>query len=479
MSRNQKLILALLAIGDLIVLTLLCSSVAYSLTAQSRTRVALAPTQLPTSTPTRTPIPTWMPTPTSTPIPTPTPAPVPPTPMPRPLTAEETAALDQIEREVATLRGLTPLHPVSRWKITRAELRRHYADSLGSEEWEEETRSLALVLAAFDFIPAGSDLTYLWQDVVSEEVAGFYLTESEEIYVISEGDLTGAVERVIFAHEFGHALQDQHFDLDSLGLEETSQPGYYADHIVAIQSLIEGDAVLIQERYIERYFTQEDVMELLMNTLVLYSSPGTEDVPPVIEETFSFPYVYGREFVNALYRRGGWRAVNNAYASPPVSTEQILHPERYLAGDEPIAVSLPPLTTTLGSDWHLLYDAPLGEFFLRLYLENELDPSRVSPAVKGWGGDRCAVYHDETSGETVLALRTVWDTSADASEFLGAYETYAEARFDHPADQATDELTCWQGDDVLCVAWEGQSVTMVLGADETTVDRVLAASVQS
>jgi hypothetical protein len=469
-SRNQKLILVLLAIGDLIVLALLCSSVAYSLTAQSRTQVALAPTQISTSTPTRTPIPTWTPTPTSTPAP--------PTPTPRPLTAEEAAALDQIEREVATLRGLAPLRPVPRWKITRAELRRHYADSLVGEEWEEEARSLALVLAAFDFIPAGTDLTYLWQDVVSEEVAGFYLTETEEIYVVSEGDLTGAVERVIFAHEFGHALQDQHFDLDSLGLEETSQPEYYADHVVAIQSLVEGDAVLIQEQYIERYFTQEDVMELLMSTLVLYSSPSTEDVPLVIEKTFSFPYVYGREFVNALYRRGGWRAVNDAYASPPVSTEQILHPERYLADDEPIAVSLPPLTTTLGSDWRLLYDAPLGEFFLGLYLENELDPSQASPAVKGWGGDHCAVYHDEASGETALALRTAWDTTADVGEFLNAYETYAEARFDHPADQATDKLTCWQGDDALCVAWEGHSVTLVLGADESTVDRVLAASVQ-
>ena len=72
----------------------------------------------------------------------------------------------------------------------------------------------------------------------------------------------------------------------------------------------------------------------------------------------------------------------------------------------------PTLTETLGGGWRLVYDDPLGEFILMLYLENHLSAAEVAPAVEGWGGDRCAVYYSDGIGRTVLLMRVVWDASA-------------------------------------------------------------------
>lgn len=470
MTKKQKLVVALLAVGDLVVFGLLCLAVALTPQTTPGEQIGGASAQLPTSTPTAIPtataIPTWTPTPTPTPY-------TPPTATPRPLRDEEAALLDQTEREVSALRGLDASRSVSRWKITRAQLRRRYADTFVSDEWEEAARSLTILLVAFDFVPPDTDLLSLWQDSFSEGIAGFYLIETEEIFVVSDAYSLGATERVVFAHEFGHALQDQHFDLEALGLNATSEPGH-ADRLLAIQALIEGDAELVQEQYVQRYFSQADALELWQDVMK-FSSSSSESIPRVITEMSLFPYTHGREFVKALYDRGGWWAVNDTYAAPPASTEQILHPTRYLSGDEPVLVTLSPLTDTLGGDWRLAHEGPVGELLLRLYLENRLGAEESALAVEGWGGDDCVVYTNYASGDTVLLLHVVWDTLADARQFLDAYVRYADARFGHTADQTADGLNCWQGIDVLCVAWGAGGVTVALGPDQTTVDGVLAA----
>ena len=173
------------------------------------------PTPVPVDTPRPTPIPTWTPEPTSSPF-------VVPIPALRPLQQEEAAALDQTENEVATLRGLDPLRSVPRWKITRAQLSCYYTDLFVSEEWEEAARHLAIALAALDSMPPDTGLLDLGQDGYSGGVASFVI-ETEEIFVVSDEYTLGAMEGEIYAHEFEHALQDQHFDLESFGLDVANE----------------------------------------------------------------------------------------------------------------------------------------------------------------------------------------------------------------------------------------------------------------
>jgi hypothetical protein len=465
LPRTQRLILILIAAGDIVVLLLACIIISTSLPKQSDIALVQPITLPPTSTPTRTPIPTWTPTTTPTPY-------VPATPTLRPLKEEEEALLEQAEQETASLRDLPVLQPVPRWKITRTQLRQRYTDVFVSDDWEEEARSLGYMFAALDFMPPDTDLVDLWEDSFSDWVAGFYLAEKDEIYIVSDAYTIGAMERSIFAHEFVHALQDQHFDLTSLDLDVTGDLEY-GDRLLAVQALIEGDAELLQEQYIETFFSEQDKLDYV-NEALKFTFTWTDSTPRVLSEVSLFPYEQGKEFAGALYQQGGWQAVSDAYANPPVSTEQILHPRRYLADDQPITVSLPSLADTLGGEWRLIYDGPAGEFLLRLYLENHLDPTEAAGAAEGWGGDHCLVYHDDATGGTVVLLQTIWDTSSDRREFSNAYLSYAEVRFNQEADQMDDGLACWQGLDVLCVTWDEEKVNVALGPDQETVDQVLA-----
>ena len=112
---------------------------------------------------------------------------------------------------------------------------------------------------------------------------------------------------------------------------------------------------------------------------------------------------------------------------------------------------------------------------LGVYLRNQLSADEAAVAAEGWGGDLGVVYYNDSTGELVMVLHSVWDTPPEAKEFLDAYVTYAARRYGHPTNETVGGLSCWYGGDTLCVTWEGDGVTVVLGPDEPTVDEVLAA----
>jgi len=481
MTQRQRIIIIVLGALSLFTAILLCSLVILNVSSLGRQAAQPLP---PSDTPTPTPIPTW----TLTPIPSPTilPTGVPtalPTVTPTPpfLSLQDLEALDRIELEVAALRGLEPLRPVPRWAITRQELRTYYVEPILDEHWEEQLNSLTLTLVAFDLMEPGLDLASLLKYLLPESIAGFYDPKTGGIYVVSDTGAIGEYEQIIFAHEYVHALQDQHFDLLALGFDEFGFTFDRLDRFNAIRALIEGDAELVEDQYSGALPSDEmayaplaSVFELGPAVLKPKAIDRSLQQPP-IDDVFLFPYIYGKLFVQELYEQGGWEAVNDAYADLPQSTEQILHPARYLAGDEPVLVSVAPLTDTLGADWRLVFEDPIGEFMLRIYLQNQLSSEEATRATEGWGGDLGVVYYDGTTGELVMVLRSVWDSQAEAAEFMRGYTTYAARRYGYPASGSSGGLSCWYGDDTLCVSWAGDQVTAVLGPDRQTVDEVLAA----
>jgi hypothetical protein len=195
-------------------------------------------------------------------------------------------------------------------------------------------------------------------------------------------------------------------------------------------------------------------------------------IPPVLVNSFLFPYLEGQEFVAALHQRGGWAAVNAAWENPPQSTEHILHPQRYLAGDAPQIVALPPLTGTLGSEWQLIREGVFGEFYLRQYLAQQLDAADVDTAAAGWGGDRYAVYWRESPDAVVMALRLVWDTANDSNQFAAAYGRYADRRYGSQRQPQDDGAVCWQAVDWLCFYHSGSQTLIVRAPDVTTIQSI-------
>ena len=385
--------------------------------------------------------------------------------------ARNAALRAEVEANVIELRGLPLLSPITPVVLSRDALRDRLATEAAAETTPEEARADVLELSAFDFLEPDYDLYAAQLQLQSDGILGFYDPETAEFVVVSDGALLDAPTLYTHAHEFVHALQDQHYDLEALTDEALDSEAQ-----AAVRALAEGEASLVQYLYLaERdYFTPDEV-DAIVNDSAQTDDSFLDEYPPVLINNLAFPYVSGSRFVGELYRAGGFAAIDAAWANPPQSTEHILHPERYRAGDAPQLVALAPLTDTLGVGWQEIENNVMGEFFLREYLDQQLPATTAARAALGWGGDRYAVYWNEATGGLVMALRAVWDTPADAAEFAAAYADYPAGLFDVAPQTQADGSTCWVGDDAICFRQVEEESFVVRAPDVATAGAVLAA----
>jgi hypothetical protein len=343
-----------------------------------------------------------------------------------------TEQLEEIEDYTSQARELDELKPVERVFPGRQEAIDYVLQLYAEEIPPDEAQRLALLYEAFDLLPPDTDYLNVYLDLLSAQIGGFYDPETEEMNTLlltggELGDELPLYEQIVYAHEFVHALQDQHFDLEAV----QAAAGENRDYLQAVISLIEGDATVIMNLYTQAISERDPfgtALELLAqgiatNTLTI--PPGT---PPVIANELLSAYLDGSVFVSAIYEEGGWEAVNAAYENLPQSTEQILHPEKYIAGEAPIEITLSPVD--LGEGWEMIWDNTLGEFYLREYLKTQLSTRDANDAAAGWGGDRYHIFYNEARDQLAWVLRLEWDSSQEAQEFTNAYMTFIEQRYD-------------------------------------------------
>jgi hypothetical protein len=148
--------------------------------------------------------------------------------------------------------------------------------------------------------------------------------------------------------------------------------------------------------------------------------PASSGLPRYVREGLVFPYAAGGGFVDRLEQRGGWAAVNRAFGEDgPVSTEQIIHPHRYEAGERPVRVRLSPYRSELPKGARVVERGDLGEFDTAQFLHDANGRERSEEAAAGWGGSAFEFWR-LAGGGNLLAMAWAWDTPRDASEFAAA-----------------------------------------------------------
>ncbi|MFC1919601.1 hypothetical protein ACFLWX_02275 [Chloroflexota bacterium] len=265
------------------------------------------------------------------------------------------------------------------------------------------------MLAILNLIPEDMDLYQFFLDLYTEQVIGLYDSDTEKMYIISYAESFGPEDKVTYAHEYVHALQQQHFDIRSL--EEAA--GEDSEALAALDALLEGEATIFGFLYAYAFMSEQEQEELLQPG---EDSPIFDQAPHAIQRSFIYPYVEGTAFVTALLETGMLDAINEAYAKPPVSTEQILHPEKYFDDETPLPVIMPDVVAGLGTGWSEIDSDVLGEFSLRVYLETATEEEVAADAAAGWGGDRYILLKGPQD-ERVLVAQIVWDSEEDAQEF--------------------------------------------------------------
>jgi uncharacterized membrane protein len=322
-----------------------------------------------------------------------------------------------LQKEVEDAGGVPFKHEVPISFLKRSELGPFLTGLFDQEYPPALARADERLLAAFDLLPAGTDLRQLRERVLEASIAGFYddRPEQRRLYAVSDDHELTPMNQIVLAHELRHALQDQYADLHA---QVTATECDFDDRRLAILSLYEGDATLVMERFLRARLGPlgalaanadgaGDAGAAALGAPELFDLPG---LPTVLRDQLVQPYVAGLGLARALWQKGGPTALREAWGNPPDSTEQVLHPELFFRREAPRVVS-PRTARPVGAS--LLSEGVLGELLLRTLLEQPR-----AQAAAGWGGDGWRLW--DVRGRTLLAWRSEWDTLPGAVTFHDA-----------------------------------------------------------
>ncbi len=330
---------------------------------------------------------------------------------------EEASADDlgeELERAlevIGRVRELAPKERVRGRVIAREEMVDRVQRSIAQEVPRDVIVAQEEMLFALDTVPAEFDYERSLLQLVKDQLAGFYEPEDQTMYL--GGDLGPTARWATLAHELVHALQDQHYDLG----EHVEYREDGTDEQSAIHALAEGDATSAMFDLLQgRPATEMSEFGLGMMFRGTAAVSSGSDVPAILKRSLVSPYVDGVRFVHWARRRGGWAAVDAIWARPPTSTEQVLHPEKWLAREPAVAVAVPAAPA---AGWVADYRDVLGEQSLRLVFEEWMPRFRAEEAAADWGGDRVVVYSQ--GQRRTLAWRVVFDDEAAAKRAAAGF----------------------------------------------------------
>ena len=334
------------------------------------------------------------------------------------LSSEQLALRQRIETQTSQLRGLAFKKPVNYKMISRSALRDYLVKKVHEQFTPQELHDYSRSFAALGLIPEGTDILKVLVSMYSEQVAAFYVPEERSLYTFTGTDLTSGTDAMLLSHELTHALQDQNFDLTTFALKVKDND----DLALATAALLEGDATVLMTKWYADHTDPNKVVNdlgamLSQNTAVLRAAPA------YLRDMLLFPYTQGQQFADALIAAG---ALDAAFRHPPVSSQQIIHPDLFLKNRrDPEPVELPKLTAP---GWRRIGDNVLGEFGVNSLLTEHLDAATAQQIAPTWRGDRFHVYEQSPTGPTGLLWITVWADDQSAEQFTQAYRRIAEAR---------------------------------------------------
>ena len=387
----------------------------------------------------------------------------------------DVSGLRQIESQVSQIRGLQPMYEPDLRLLDAAGIDQFLVDEFDSDYLPVERELDQKAWVALGLIKSTDDLVQIQLGLLSEQVVGIYDADSRSMFVLSNNQQpSGAAEKVTYAHEFNHALQDQHFDLNKLVPKHTES----ADRSIAVHSLVEGDAVMLQTLWAAANLGPEELVELARGAAG--ADTGLFRVPLVVRTEMLFPYVEGFNFVRQAYRQAGnsYTAVDALFENPPESTAQILHPEKYRAQVRPTQVELGDVTGALG--WRKIGTNVLGELDTRVLLEQwGTDHSAAVRIASSWAGDRYQVL--ENNGRPALAIKWSWESPEAARAFFSAYTRGLRTRFDSATVEETSATRQALTTPVTAtdVRLDGTDVSAVIAFDRDTANALVATAFPS
>jgi len=363
------------------------------------------------------------------------------------------AEMAQIRQEVETLRGKKFLRDVPARTITEAELRALVDREVTKEYPGGKLDDLEELMAWLDIVPPNTDLKSVFSDLMVDEVAGLYDTDTKTMRIPSfqapnraavknpkaaprkkVDALPGQDASIIFAHEYTHALEDQYWPIDDPRDKERETSTDRGD---ARSFLYEGSATRLMIEALPAEFDRrrpgaypwlwsllhsgvgETALDFALGRIWKSADALDAGAPEALARGEVMPYCFGYSFCRRIQRDWGLDGLDYIYDHPPVSTAQVMHPEKcWEWRDFPVQVALPE---TLPGGWKRRMDDTIGEAGIAVLLGCQLKRlNQGQRAARGWDGDRAAIYA-AADGHKLLAWASSWDSASAADRFAGAF----------------------------------------------------------
>ncbi len=379
-------------------------------------------------------------------------------------------SFDELKRATVSLRGLAFTRDITLDRVD-SEAGAREANNFFAEQYsplpiadlERSYKRIGLIPGATDFAQALVDYNRL-------ERMAFYDASRASVVIGPEAMRLGqvfALSNPRAAQEFpevfaiSKALQEQNFHW-----EERLKSVLLEDRGLAIRALARGDATLAAlahasgEKKVPSSLPEIQIIARLAAEL----EKSAAHLPPLLRQKIVFPYREGCQFVLWAYAAKRWEGVNRLYADPPVSTSQILHPERYYRQREnPVQIFPWGLRSRMKE--RALLEQTLGEFSIRVLLSSVRPVKEVAPLASGWQGDHLSMYRE--GDDVVTAWITSWKNDVNARSFFRAYkevlESHHRVRLDPSPDQKESLQAQLPGGRAMVLQVKGSMVLLLDG----------------
>lgn len=331
-----------------------------------------------------------------------------------------------IEATLTEITGLKFRKEVPYAVITKSDLHQFLEDRMRTEVKPEDIHAEEVTLRMFGFLPANYDLKKATIELLTEQAAAFYDYHKKKLFILetdeSTPDLHTESEKMALSHELSHALADQNFHLDKYIREGARSD----DGSSARLAVMEGQASWLMTAYMSKLSTGQTaippgVLELMTHAVESSATdyPVFAKAPMYLRESLVFPYTSGMLFQDALYRKLGQDSFGEVFRQPPASTQQILHPRKYLDHVAPLIPALPVLPDH--KRYHKVGDGTLGEFDFRVMLQQYIDKDEADSLGPHILGGAYELVETKSDHHPVLAFAINWDSPESARQFFADY----------------------------------------------------------
>jgi hypothetical protein len=373
--------------------------------------------------------------------------------------------------ELTEITGMKLHHPVPCAFISKDDVNKFLKDRVKEVADPSEIRAEELTLKKFGFVPSNFDLAQNTVDLLTEQAAAFYDYNKKKLFLTDSTSLES--QEPVLAHELAHALADQNYNLAKF----IRQGRKNDDGSTARLAVMEGQATWLMSEFLARKSGQSlkdsPAMVDMMSKLSDSSGgqyPVFENEPLYLRDTLVFPYTKGMLFQNAVFQRDGQKSFGEVFEQPPISTQQVMQPEKYFTGVKPSDPKLPD--PKLPHGYKGLVGGTLGELEHRILLTQFVDAASAGEIAPHWRGCNFELVENKKPARVVLLYAVEWDSEDIARRYFEAYRQALKKKWKRMAvsSESVDQLNGSGDDGRFELRRVGAVVTSVEGLEPAAVN---------